>query len=287
MSGLARARFAPIFMQRFTIWFLLSLLFFIVGCQPEGSFGPLARTATPPGELVRQPIEVTFAQLDQNPAAFHEKVIRISGTYLELPPPVCSPRRGPAFAWSVADTTSVAGDRLRVDALGFEDVIWLLPEGTPVTVEGFWRLYEGPLGCGKNAPRQAEWYIEVLRIVEPNPLPGLGSPRSTPAPAESGLDIQITPLATLTPQSTATGEPTGTPAATLTPSVTTTLEALATPSETPTPTATLLPGVTPTITSTPTATATVADTPGAPPATETPDSGYPPPPPTATPGGYP
>jgi hypothetical protein len=41
-----------------------------------------------------------------------------------------------------------------------------------MTVEGYWRLYEGPLGCGKNAPRAAIWYLEVLRIVEPNPLPG-------------------------------------------------------------------------------------------------------------------
>lgn len=289
VSHLARARFVTIFMQRLTIWFLLSLLFLLLGCQPGGSFGPLAGTATPSGELVRQPVQVSFAQLNEDPAAFHEKYIRISGAYLQLPPPACNPLRGPAFLWSLADLAPVTGDRLRVDALGFEDVIWLVQDGTPMTIEGFWRLYEGPLGCGKNAPREAMWYVEVLRILEPNPLPGAGSPRGTPAPAEGGLDIQITPLATFTPQATATGEVTGTASPTLAPTMTASPEPLLTPTETITATATLVPGVTPTISSTPTVTATVADTPtaGAPP-TETPDSGYPPPVlPTNTPEGYP
>lgn len=286
MSRPAQVQTEAISMQRLSIWFVLGLLIALAGCQAEGSFGPFPRTATPSGEFVRQAIQVTFAQLNQDPAAVQDKYIRISGSHLKLPPPVCNPVRGPSFAWSLADLTPGAGDWLRVDAIGFERAVQLLPEGTPMTLEGFWRLHDGPLGCGKNAPRAAIWYVEVLRIVEPNPLPGSGLPSLTPALGGS-LDIQITPLATLTPTMTATSEMTATLSATLTPSATVSVEPLETPTETPTATVTLEPGVTPTITMTPAATATVADTPtGAAPPTETPEV-YPPPYMTATPGGYP
>jgi hypothetical protein len=203
---------------------------------------------------------------------------------MELPAPDCNPYRGPAFIWSLADLATDLVGRLRVDARGLEDVIYLVPEGTPVTVEGFWRLYQGPLGCGKNAPRAAVWYLEVLRIVAPNPFPGvLEGPRVTPTAA--GPEIEVTPLTTptLTPTPSPSPDPrltpSVTPLATVTPSATASLEPLQTPSGTPTLAVTA--GATVTATTTPTPTVEAA--PGEP--TATPESGYPPPPPTLE--GYP
>jgi hypothetical protein len=280
-------------MRRLLFGSFLGLLILLAGCQPAGLFGPLPRVATPPGELIRLAAPVTFAQLNENPAAYHDRVVRISGSFLKLPPPSCNPQRGPLFVWSLADLLPAAGDWLRVDAQGFEDVTWLVPEGTAMTVEGYWRLYEGPLGCGKNAPREATWYLEALRIVEPNPLPGvvgIGMPDA--APGEGDLNIQIIPLATLTPEITVTTTPEGTASPTATVTTTGSPEPPSTPAETPTITETLRPEVTPTVVGTPGPTPPPADTPatGGPPPTETPDDGYPappPPPPTPTPGGYP
>jgi hypothetical protein len=295
LSGAAWTRLATILMRRLLFGSFLGLLILLAGCQPAGFFGPLRQVATPPGELIRLAAPVTFSQLNEDPAAYHDRVVRTSGSYLKLPPPACNPQRGPLFAWSLADLVPAAGDWLRVDAQGFEDVIWLVPEGTAMTVEGYWRLYEGPLGCGKNAPREAIWYLEVLRIVEPNPLPGMagaGALPSTPGAGDGDLNIQIVPLATLTPELEATAPPEGTASPTVTVTMTVAPEPQLTPAGTITPTETLGPEVTATVSGTPgpTPTATDTPTPGGPPPTGTPDDGYPPPPPpppTSTPGGYP
>lgn len=290
-SGAVWTQLATILMRRLLFGSFLGLLILLAGCQPAGFFGPIPRVATPPGELIRLAAPVNFAQLNENPAAYHDRVVRVSGSFLRLPPPACNPQRGPLFVWSLADLLPAAGDWLRVDAQGFEDVIWLVPEGTAMTVEGYWRLYEGPLGCGKNAPREATWYLEALRIVEPNPLPGVAGAAEI-VPGDGDLNIQIIPLATLTPDLAATTSLEGTASPTATQTVTASPQPLVTPAETPTITETLRPEVTPTVLGTPSPTPTPADTPatGGPPPTETPDDGYPappPPPPSPTPGGYP
>lgn len=276
-------------MRRF-LFGLLASLFLLTGCRASGVFGPAGGMTAAPVEIVRRATPVTFAQLDDNPGAYEDQVIRVGGAYLKLPPPVCSPQRGPAFAWSLTNLVQTTGDWLRIDAQGFEDVLWLTPDGTPMTVEGYWRLYEGPLGCGKNAPREALWYLDVLRIVEPNPLPvfaGAGGLTLTPG----GLDVQIMPLATLTPAGAPTAAVPGTPGPTGAPATITPPGLPQTPTATPTATGTLAPGVTPTITPTPTVTPTPAASPtaGSPPPPTPPDDGYPPPPsPQPTPpGGYP
>jgi hypothetical protein len=274
-------------MRRFSYGFFIAILLALAGCQPGGFFGPAGLTATPPGELVRRAVPLTFVQLNADPVAYQDQYIQIQGAYLELPVPDCNPYRGPAFVWSLADLATDVTQRLRVDVQGFEDVIHLVPEGTPITVEGYWRLYQGPLGCGKNAPRQAVWYLEVLRIMAPNPFPGVvESPRVTPAEEPQ---IEITPLATLTPTpaTSATPDllltPSTTPSATMTLSVTASPDPLLTPSGTPT--LALTPGTTLTVTITPTPPGE-----GTPEPTPTLEGGYPPPgvPPTSTlPPGYP
>ena len=41
---------------------------------------------------------------------------------------------------------------------------------TQMTIEGIWRLNQGRIGCGKGAPRGSAWYLDVQRIISPNPL---------------------------------------------------------------------------------------------------------------------
>lgn len=273
--------------RRLSYWFFISIFLALAGCQSGSFFGPAGLTAVPPAELVRRPIPLTFVQLNADPAAFQNQYVQLQGAYLELPVPDCYPYRGPLFVWSLADLATNVAQRLRVDAQGFEELIALAPEGTPITVEGLWRLYQGPLGCGKNAPREAVWYLEVLRIVAPNPFPGvLESPRVTPAPEEEG-EIDITPLAT--PTVSPTPDPRLTPSpplpATMTPGMTPTPDPLLTPSNTPTATGTPDPAATPTAGGTTEATPTP---PLEEPPTATPEEGYPPPPsPTPTREGYP
>lgn len=49
-------------------------------------------------------------------------------------------------------------------------MIKILQPGTPMTVEGTWRLYQGPLGCGKGPETGQAWFIEVQQIIQPNPI---------------------------------------------------------------------------------------------------------------------
>lgn len=278
---------------------------------------PPSPTITPAAQLNDQPLLVTFSELNANPQNFQNQRIRVNGTLNKLPPPSCLPFMGPIIRWALAS------DNLQMNALGYETLIRLAPAGLPMTVEGIWRLYDGPAGCEDEAEKGAAvWYLEVERIVQPNPfppgtaVPHTGSPVIPPAAATTTLSVPATPgvtpaEATPTPllsqpaTATSTAIPTigvgvtritVTPSATPLPSVTP-ITAVTTPTLTPTPSPTLLPGQpspTPTTTptplfggSTPQATPTsagfITSTPN-----PNPGPGYPGMTPTPTiPGGYP
>lgn len=268
-------------MQRTLIW-LLILLFFLAGCQAEGSFKPEPADATPAGDLVRRPLVVSFEELDSNPHAYQNRLLRVTGELAKVPALSCAPVRGPLPQWALIN------EDLRLNGRGFERVLRLLPEGTELTVDGFWRRYHGPVGCGKEPPVDTIWYLEAVRLVQPNPIPGLegllatGSPRVTIEPLATETPT-ATATASQTPTVTSTSTVTGTPSTlTATPSPTLEIEATFTPTTTPTPSATPRPGetltATPTASQTPTATATTAG--GSTPT-------LPPPSPTNEPPGYP
>lgn len=264
---------------------------------------PRYGTPAPSGPLFGHPEPVAFPALDENPAAYHNRLIRVTGAYTPLPLPECGRVRGPASRWALVD------QGLRLDAVGYEDLLSLVPDGIDLTVDGFWRLYEGPLGCGKEPPIDRLWYLEVVRLVQPNPLPLLGG-RSLALDASPRISVTMS-LSTLaaTPATTGSPTPSGTPATSGTPTLTGTPgpgtpSATPGPSETPSPSPTLTltptltpsgaPGATGTVTATPESspTRTGGSTPTPPPPTNTPSS-YPggsegTPSPTATPsGGYP
>jgi hypothetical protein len=225
---------------------MLLILFFIgLGNGRAASDGlkPFRPTRTPNGSGISgQAVTVTFSELNGDPAVYANQRIRMTGSYVKIPPPDCRVYSGPLFAWGL-----IAED-LQLNAKGFEELVKKLPEGLIMTVEGIWRQYNGPLGCGKEAANGTTWYLQVERIISPNPLPGLGGtpfptsalpvmtqdpnmPSSTPTPLSGTVlpgtavstspSIGITPLPTDQPglipsptPSPAAGTPTATATAT-------------------------------------------------------------------------
>ncbi len=271
---------------------------------------PFRATSTPGAVNVNsQPIIVTFEQLNADPVSFRDQRIRITGQYTPLPEPDCFSFSGPDIRWGL-----ISGD-LQLNAIGFEEILALVPNGATLTVEGVWIFYDGPFGCGKGSARDQVWYLQVERIIQPNPLPGFdagpgpaeglpttpplpGEPVFTPTTAPDGQGTAV-PTPTLPPYAMIT--PTITPAAIVTPPPGATATPIPTmvggPTNTPgapgTPTATFTPIPT-TGPGTPTYTPTGTPTPGAG-VTNTPTATQPPfvtstPGPTSTPGdgdGYP
>jgi hypothetical protein len=299
--------------RQWLIWLLLGLLLllglfallFSVARGDERGLKPFRPSPTPGALIINgQPLLPTFPELNEEPLSFRNKRIRVMGAYKPLPLPECSFYSGPNSRWALV------AEELQLNAIGFEPVLRLVPPGVSLTVEGIWRLYEGPLGCGKEPPPDQAWYLEVERIVQPNPLPVFsGTPdidgatiatptdQFTPTPGATGSPTPDTSTPTATGAGTATATPTR--PLTITPTATFAGTTTATPGG---PTVTATPtGITttPTITATPqqgtptaTSTSTTTSTPGAtqpPLATATPGGGYPGPVPTntPTPGSYP
>lgn len=280
---------------------LLWLIFSLSGARP---LKPLRATAVPANiTLNGQPLLVNFDDLNDDPADYANLRVRVSGNYIRLPLPDCPLFNGPRIQWGLV------ADGLQLNAQGFEAVVLpIVADNTQMTLEGIWRHYPGPAGCGKE-PANGLWYLEVEQIVQPNPLvAGTSTPVAvlsvTPPPFQDatatisgGQPPAIgTPIPNVTIVSTVVvGTPIGSPtvagtAVPGTPTSTTTSTATATASATPgvgTPTVTA-----DTLTSTPTPSGTPGSgtsvpTPTNPPlVTATPGDPYPAPS-TPTPGGYP
>lgn len=135
---------------------------------------PILPTFTlPPGTADYQAHEVGFAELNGDPAAFQNQRLQVSGTYTRMPAPECPDHSGPSIRWSLV------ADDLQLNAVGFENLLRLVEEGIEMTIVGTWRVYRGPVGCGKEPPNGVVWYLEVDRILEPNPLQGSVDPALT------------------------------------------------------------------------------------------------------------
>ena len=91
-------------------------------------------------------------------------MIRVEGVYRAADRISCQPYRGPEIAWHLI------ADGFEMNITGQRQVVELAPELASLTVEGVWRLYQGPVGCGKEPARDFVWYLETVRIVEPNPF---------------------------------------------------------------------------------------------------------------------
>jgi hypothetical protein len=151
------------------------------------------------------PVAVTFTELNADPLAFLNLPITVSGSFIKLDPPSCPRFTGPNPQWALVS------EDLQLEAKGFERIVQILSPGTNMAIEGIWRLYQGPLGCGKGPPVGSAWYLQVQRIVQPNPLVGDGSQNiidiEGAAPGLPDLvatNMPTIPPTTLSPQSAET-----------------------------------------------------------------------------------
>jgi hypothetical protein len=276
-------------------------LWLIFGQDSEHQLMPTLPSPTPPTHGPQQePETVTFTELNDNPLAYFNRRILVTGDYLPVDKADCLNIVGPDKRWSLT------ADDLQLDALGFERIVRLLPVGTTMTVQGIWRLYQGPLGCGKGPPRGSMWYLDAKKIIQPNPLISEGS-QAIPVEIKNGtlelpslvLTARATEIGSAATAMTVTATTEGTIVASptnpgqLIPTETPLLPGEITPSATvPQPPSSVLPTNTPgpnaTIpAATGSATAVPTDNPGNSTPPLTPDT--PPLPPTApeTTGGYP
>lgn len=252
---------------------------------------PILPTMTPLPQLIESnTTELTFAELNSDPAAYRDQRLQVSGVYTPLPAVNCRPQAGVPISWSLV------AEGLQLNAVGFESILQLVPPGTELTVVGYWRFYQGPLGCGKAPPVGILWYLEVTQIVQPNPL--LSGASSLALTVISGSPLA--PLGTIEALTTPTASATPIDTETPIPAVTETLVIISTPGLPQQPTETATFSIPPTVTNTPdpNTTPTIAGTgqptstpdPNATPtipglATNTPEPGLPTS--TSNPNGYP
>lgn len=249
----------------------------MTGCglsEQKGIQGSAVAPTYPPAS--GEPALVQIEELVAAPEVFAGRRVRFTGRYEKLPVIVCdeSSRQFPAV-WGLTDGEET------IPVRGYERQVGnFLPEGLLMTVEGTWRLWTGPQGCGKGASVGEVWFLRASSILAPNPVVRI---TLTPRPGAATATPALIAGATVTPLPTGPG-PVGTPI--VQPSATTTVVGpTATPSGSGTqlpPTPTLLPQATtpPAQEQTPTATAQGGTAPTAAPSATA--SGTPPPTATAT-----
>jgi hypothetical protein len=224
---------------KYILWAIIAILVFISAVLLWLAFGqdslselkPLLPTPTPQSNAPEnEPVTVTFLELNENPLHYRNQSILVTGAFLPVPPPECLRYNGPRIHWSLTS------ENLQLDAVGYERIVRLLPVGSMMTVEGIWRFYQGPLGCGKGPPEGSAWFLEVKKVVQPNPLVGEGGQGTTATATAEGTLLasptqQLIPTQTqsvpgaVTPTSTGTQTPTpGGPTATPSPDSTTQVE---------------------------------------------------------------
>jgi hypothetical protein len=162
---------------------LATLAWFMWPDDPRPLYPALPTRTRLPATVEATLSEVSFPDLAEDPIAYRDQRIQVTGNFTPVTPPDCRPYSGPPIAWSLVS------DELQLNAVGFEDVLRLVAPGTTMTVTGTWRAYQGPLGCGKEPKDGTVWYLQVDRILEPNPLVGTASPALT---FEAG-EIQVAP----------------------------------------------------------------------------------------------
>ncbi len=175
----------------------------ITAQNSENHLLPVLPTPTPvPMSTPQEPEAVTFTKLNDNPLDYLNRQILVTGDYLPMERTNCLNIVGPDIQWSIT------AENLQLDVIGFERIVRLLPVGTTMTVQGVWRLYQGPLGCGKGPLPGSRWYLDAKKIVQPNPLVSEGGQAVSVEIRDNTLglpDLVLTaPAAEITPTPTIT-----------------------------------------------------------------------------------
>lgn len=253
-----KSRFHPI-----TILILLGVCLTFACQQNDGAFGPVEPTPTLIGLINQQSVPVNFETLNSDPSIFVDRFIQVSGRYIPLREASCARSRGPSVDWFLIS------DGLEMNMSGHGSIINILPNQEFVTVEGIWRRYEGPVGCAKEPQNEVVWHLEIVRILDPNPIIASRG-------GQTNNILVAPPASTGTPTDDTSGSDSPAPEDTPTPNIGNGQSTVPTRASTPTPDQTneTRPTMTPTATSTqaaspptatftPTATATQAREDGA------------------------
>lgn len=226
-------------------------------CQRnDGAFGPIEPTPTLIGVINQQSVPVNFETLNSDPSIFVDRFIQVSGQYIPLREASCARSRGPSVDWYLIS------DGLEMNMSGHGSIINILPNQEFVTVEGIWRRYEGPVGCAKEPKSEVVWHLEIVRILDPNPIIAsrggqTGNISVAPPAATSASDSNVSSPDDAVLESTPTPDLNGSQAATPIPTATATIDQSGQTRPTLTPTATQTRAAdVPTATQTPSPTAT-------------------------------
>ncbi len=227
--------------HRQTLFLVIVLL--LVSCRPNTTNDrvtptPFSSTRNPLRPPLSESIPISLSNLAANPEFFEGATLQLSGEYKKLP--VLSCREDPHLSPA---TWGVVGEGLLANATGHDTQITsLLADNQPITVEGRWLRYTGPVGCGKSASVQEVWYLNVSRIISPHPL--VRDPQGEPIGTVVLTEIASVPEDETEPLPTDTISITGTQTVVPTDPAANVTETPSVPS--PTPSLTQIPGLEPT-----------------------------------------
>ncbi|WP_420642285.1 hypothetical protein [Candidatus Leptofilum sp.] len=150
--------------------YLLVLLTFLAACNGDGRPTPTPfaeEDVTEEALNPAAPLEISITDLAADPEAFANSFVELTGQYQRLPLLVCDSDPHPSPAkWQL---TAEDGSLIAVG--GFDSQLRsLLPNDLTMTVAGVWQLFEGPVGCGKDAVSMQIWYLKVSDIISPSPI---------------------------------------------------------------------------------------------------------------------
>lgn len=174
-------------------------------------------------DIPGEPLPVAISELSASPADFEGSFLQITGTLDQLPEIDCNtkPRQSPA-TWALANEDG------HILAAGIAEQ-WdpAIVSQIEITVAGRWQRWIGLSGCGREATPAEVWYLDVTRIVDPNPIAFVSTLPATAAGSTVEQVASDTPipegpsLTSTVPTSTSTGtvtpaEMTATPTTVLT-----------------------------------------------------------------------
>lgn len=174
-------------------------VFILTSCRPNeptipATPTPFESTKIPPRAPAEEPIPISLSNLAANPDFFEGSTLLLTGTFTKLPVLSCKRDPHPSPA-----TWGLISEGFLANASGQDEQLRsLLAENQPITVEGRWLHYLGPIGCGKSATVQEIYYLSVDRVVEPNPLARATS--SQPVPSAGPTQIAAVTEPIITPQ---------------------------------------------------------------------------------------
>lgn len=150
--------------------FLIILVTILIACNGESRATPTPfpeNAATERALNTATPSEISITDLATDPEAYANTFMEVTGRYRRLPLLVCNADPYPAPAtWQLE-----AEDGSIIAVGGFDSQVRsLLPNNLTVSVAGVWQLFDGPVGCGKNAATTQIWYLKASDILSPSPI---------------------------------------------------------------------------------------------------------------------